>query len=285
MRRSPYSTHERGITFVSGGIEINQTTNTIHPTRIKRMDQVESEDLDSEGDLVNPSAYSDPVEQAHFKETHARIFVSQDVGVSHDEPPLCVEVEKSSKPPKLEDTSVAAKKAIDIEQERYQHLPINQEFSQKNLEVALGKASPGTDDVYPRPPELGHGKASPRVGPAGLLSTDVPQSMGEARFPKRPGAPRARSMKRARDSPSSAGTLSPIEETSKRLASVPRLNLTMAARNADRDDTTPTSSIAESGVPSTRVVAARAWAHFEAHNAAEALGRMDLGSDQPMPRK
>ena len=58
---------------------------------------------------------------------------------------------------------------------------------------------------------MGHVKALPRVEPAGLSSTDVPQNMGVARFVEHPSAPLASSVKRER-SPSSEDALATIEE-------------------------------------------------------------------------
>ena len=88
-----------------------------------------------------------------------------------------------------------------------------------------------------------------------------------------------------------------IEEATKRIATAPD-----SPENADRDNT-PTTTIAESGVLPRKVAAERIWAHLAAHmaqdshasgegtlpsprtGAAEALGRMSLGSDQPKPRE
>ena len=145
---------------------------------------------------------------------------------------------------------------------------------------------------------MGHVKALPRVEPAGLSSTCVPQNMGVARFVEHPSAPLASSVKRER-SPSSEDALATIEEAPKRVATAPD----HGPEDADRDDAPPTTIWAEDDDLPRWVATQRIWAHMAPYleqdsrvsgegtlpsprtGAAQALERMSLGSDQPKPRE
>ena len=291
MREAPYSAATRNITFVSAGLEINQATGTIHP----KPSQVEPDSSSSSDEYMsNPIAYPESVRQALVtRMKQGRVFMAKDATISRDGPPLCVEVDATPRPPQVVETTAEAKEAVDREQAIHAHLPISQEFTQENLDNALSKAQPGTDDVLPRP--------------------------DETRFPKQQtSTPRAKSLKRGRASTASSSSLPPAEGAATRVpAVIPKLDLTgSVTRNipmspdtprlytaeetgssaeeppyqrTDRDDqigTTATSSIAEGGAQPMSATGASSGSTLlptPRTQAAEALERLTLGSQPPAP--
>ena len=144
-REAPYSAASNDVTFVSASLQVNQVTGTVHPTTI----DIDPDSDDDDEDLYNPLAFTESTEAASAlrragarEMRRGRVFLARNVAIAENQPPQIQEVDMMPQEPSHVDTTEAARMVVDAEQAADSHLPLSQEFSQRNLDrVVAGKIS------------------------------------------------------------------------------------------------------------------------------------------------
>ena len=188
-RDAPYMARHDNIAFVSPELGINPITGTTFPRSINTDPET---DDDSDEDLYNPNAFpksSDaaqaPQRAGHREMAVGQVYLARSSVISEatiDVSPDIQEVDTLPQLPKEVATTEQAQRAVDTEEKTQAHLPIDNEFSQENVD-RLTDQPEGQTSVHGPPPS-----ASETRSPAQQMPI-----------------PRARSQKRERSPANTAG--------------------------------------------------------------------------------